>query len=101
METRRSAVFACVARTQPGSALSEELRLRVRLRATFEKGRIASALFHTETQGYGFIDKYRHICIVEALAPLRLQPSSRGADAVVTYTYTFGDAGAPSQWSAQ
>lgn len=87
METRRAKVFACVAQPQQGSTLAAELRQRVRIRATFgADGRIVSALFATQTQGYGLADKYSHLCIVDALSPIRLGPG------VVTYTYAFADA---------
>jgi hypothetical protein len=95
MEARRAAVSACVARAQAGDPGSEELRRRVRVRARFSgAGRVVSALFQTDAHGYGYIDKFRHICIVDALGAVRVTPHDAGAlGVVVTYTYTF-DAGA-------
>jgi hypothetical protein len=69
MEAARAKVFACVARVQPGSALGEELSHRVRIRASFDpSGKIERALFETKIQGYGYVDKHSHICIVAALS---------------------------------
>ena len=94
MEAARAKVFACVARVQPGSALGEELSHRVRIRASFDpSGKIERALFETKIQGYGYIDKHSHTCIVNALSQARLQPETRGEPVVVTYTYAFADGG--------
>lgn len=95
MERHRAEVFACVAKPMAGSALGEELRRRVRVRVAFSTGGTPDQLlFETKAAGYGFIDKFHHVCIADALGGVRLTPADAGGEMIVVYTYLFDDAGA-------